>query len=108
MMRRRACLPSALLLVDLVSGEDELRLVDLLLVDIPLCTRIPGASHTPFKTNIGTPQGGSLSPVLFTVYREAAPRSDGEKLPTRPADDVRFPIPTGYGACSIYRIVYPP
>ena len=34
-------------------------------------TRINGTSRSkPFTSNVGTPQGDSLSPVLFTVYLE--------------------------------------
>ena len=50
-----------------------------------------GECHA-FATSIGTPQGDSLSPVLFTVYLEAALRDLRSRLPTRPQTDANLPL----------------
>merc|ERR1712115_662631 len=60
--------------------------------------KIKGATQqSSFTSNIGTPQGDSLSPVLFTIYLEEALKEVRKVLPqeTKPcevayADDVDF------------------
>merc|ERR1712115_197883 len=60
--------------------------------------KIKGATQQRnFTSNIGTPQGDSLSPVLFTIYLEEALKEVRKVLPqeTKPcevayADDVYF------------------
>ena len=60
------------LLTNLVT-EDEKRKIQFLLSDTTLNVKISGANtEEPFLTNIGTPQGDSLSPVLFIIYLEQA------------------------------------
>ncbi|OQR89810.1 hypothetical protein ACHHYP_06032 [Achlya hypogyna] len=54
--------------------NDDIRLVQMLLATTTLTLRLYGSSHETFATNVGTPQGDSLSPVLFVVYLEAALR----------------------------------
>ena len=49
-----------------------------------------------FATTIGTPQGDSLSPVLFTVYLEAALRDLRSRLPARPPEDAALPLDVEY------------
>ena len=90
------------LLMDILGRfleEDELRLIQFLLSDTSISIKINGASRDmPFLSNIGTPQGDGLSPVLFIVYLEAALKevrdlSDKEShVPTEVAyaDDVDF------------------
>ena len=82
-----------------ILDEDELRLVRFLLSDTNISIKVKGATEEmPFLGNVGTPQGDSLSPVLFIVYLEAALReireihSKEEKIPTEMAyaDDVDF------------------
>ena len=52
---------------------DEIRLVQFLLSDTTISIKVNGATEEmPFLSNIGTPQGDSLSPVLFILYLEAA------------------------------------
>ncbi|GFR91197.1 very-long-chain enoyl-CoA reductase [Elysia marginata] len=51
--------------------ENELRIIQLLLSETTLDGCRP-TQETPFTTNMGTPQGDSLSPVLFTIYLENA------------------------------------
>ena len=38
------------------------------------------STQTPFETNIGIPQGDGLSPILFTIYLEAALRTLKSKV----------------------------
>ena len=60
------------LLTNLVT-EDEKRIIQLLLSNTTLNVKISGANtEEPFLTNKGTPQGDSLSPVLFIIYLEQA------------------------------------
>ena len=54
-----------------------------------------GECHA-FASTIGTPQGDSLSPVLFTVYLEAALRDLRSRLPPRPPADARLPLDVEY------------
>ena len=49
-----------------------------------------------FATTIGTPQGDSFSPVLFTVYLEAALRDLRSRLLTRPPEDAALPLDVEY------------
>ena len=49
-----------------------------------------------FATSIGTPQGDSLSPVLFTVYLEAALRDLWSRLLTLPLADANLPLDVEY------------
>ena len=78
--------------------EDEVKLTRILLADTCLTIR-SGHNTTTVPTIIGTPQGDSLSPVLFIVYLEAALRELRPKLQTTSvispseliyADDVDF------------------
>ena len=63
-------------LLDIVKSivdEDEHRLIQFLLSGTVIDTRINGTTTSkPFTSNVGTPQGDSLSPVLFTMYLEHA------------------------------------
>ena len=80
--------------------DDEIRLVQFLLSDTQISIKVNGATEErPFSSNIGTPQGDSLSPVLFILYLEAAlreirdlPGSREDHLPSEVAyaDDVDF------------------
>ena len=56
-----------------IVEEDELRLIQFLLSNTHINTRINNAEiNAPFTSNVGTPQGDGLSPVLFTIYLEHA------------------------------------
>ena len=68
-------------------GESELRMIRFLLAATSLEPRLSTGDCHSFATSIGTPQGDSLSPVLFIVYLEAALRDLRSGLPTRPPAD---------------------
>ena len=56
-----------------IVEEDELRLIQFLLINTHTNTRINNADiNAPFTSNVGTPQGDGLNPVLFTIYLEHA------------------------------------
>ena len=56
-----------------IIHEDQLRLIYFLLYNTKMATKIKGAKENmSFLSNIGTPQGDSLSPVLFIIYLEHA------------------------------------
>jgi len=87
------------LLMDVLAGiveEDELRMIRLLLSGTHLSVRIGGATSQPFDTTVGTPQGDSLSPVLFIVYLEAALRDVRRTAPPRVASDAGIPFEIVY------------
>ena len=87
-----------------VVEEDELRLIQFLLSNTHINNRINNADiNAPFTSDVGTPQGDGLSPVLFTINLEHAlkevrtvigePKSPlEEKIPREIAyaDDVDF------------------
>ena len=87
-----------------IVDEDELKLIQYLLSNTIIDTKIEKADiKSPFMSNVGTPQGDGLSPVLFTVYLEHAlrevrsvigdPKSTiDEKIPREIAyaDDIDF------------------
>ena len=76
--------------------ESEMRMIRLLLADTTLEPRLSTGDCHAFATSIGTPQGDSLSPVLFTVYLEAALRDLRSRLPTRPLADANLPLDVEY------------
>ena len=53
-----------------IANEDELRILRYLLSNTKLKVKIEGEVGNEFETIIGTPQGDSLSPVLFLIYLE--------------------------------------
>lgn len=60
--------------------EDEIRLIRLLLSKTMLSLRSGHTTLRPFESNTGTPQGDSLSPILFVIYLEAALRDVAREL----------------------------
>ena len=55
-------------ILETIIEEDELKLVRFLLSNTCLNIRIGGTKEEKkFTSNIGTPQGDSLSPILFVV-----------------------------------------
>ena len=63
-----------------IFNEDEVRILRILLSETTLEIKIKGAQTTPFKSNIGSPQGDALSGCLFTIYFEASLRKFREKI----------------------------
>ena len=61
--------------------EPELRMIRFPLADRSLEPCLSTGDCHAFASMIGTPQGDSLSPVLFTVYLEAALRDVRPRLP---------------------------
>ena len=62
-------------ILEKIIDEDELRIIRFLLSNTTINIRVNGATvKIPFISNIGIPQGDGLSPVLFTIYLEAALR----------------------------------
>ena len=51
-----------------IIDEDESRILRILLAETTLEVNIDKAQATPFKSNIGSPQGDSISGPLFTIY----------------------------------------
>ena len=62
-------------------NEDELRLIRTLLANTYLSVRVRTSHSAWFQTSIGSPQGDSLSPVLFTCYLAAALQAVRESTP---------------------------
>ena len=77
-------------------GESEMRIIRLLLADTSLEPRLSTGECHAFATSIGMPQWDSLSPVLFTVYLEAALRDLRSRLPTRPQTNANLPLDVEY------------
>ena len=64
-----------------VLDPDELHIAKLLLEDVALIVRCGSSHGTEFKTNIGTPQGDCLSPILFTLYLANALKDETPQNP---------------------------
>ena len=76
--------------------EPELRTIRFLLAATSLEPRLSTGECHAFASTNGTPQGDSLSPVLFTVYLEAALRDLRSRLPPRPPADAKLPLDVEY------------
>ena len=76
--------------------EPELRMIRFLLAATSLEPRLSTGDCHAFASTIGTPQGDSLSPVLFIVYLEAALRDLHSRLPPRPPADAKLPLDVEY------------
>ena len=71
-------------------------MIRFLLAATSLGPRLSTGDCHDFASTIGTPQGDSLSPVLFTVYLEAANRDLRSRLPPRPPADAKLPLDVEY------------
>ncbi|GFR58596.1 hypothetical protein ElyMa_005364700 [Elysia marginata] len=70
------------ILKTIIKGDELRIIVRFLLSNTQINTKINGSSKAmPFMSNVGTPQGDSLSPVLFTIYLENALREIRTTLP---------------------------
>ena len=77
-----------------IIEEAELRIIRYLLSNTIINTKINGATkEKPFESNIGSPQGDSLSPVLFSIYLENVLKEVRTILP-RPTSDFEKTLPT--------------
>ncbi|GFR67651.1 very-long-chain enoyl-CoA reductase [Elysia marginata] len=62
-------------LINTIIDKDEVRTIRFLLSNTVVNTKVNKATEEkPFISNVGTPQGDSLSPVLFIIYLEHALR----------------------------------
>lgn len=57
-----------------IITKDNWRIVQKLITNTSIKVSINNQTSRSFITNIGAPQGDSLSPVLFTIYLESALR----------------------------------
>ena len=71
-------------------------MIHFLLAATSLEPRLSTGECHAFASTIGTPQGDSLSPVLFTVYLEASLLDLQSRLPPRPHADARLPLDVEY------------
>jgi len=76
--------------------NDEVRMIRVLLSNTHMSVRVGKESSGKFHTTIGTPQGDSLSPVLFIIYLEAALREVRLASPPRPLADAGIPSEAAY------------
>ena len=76
--------------------EPELRMIRFPLAATSLEPRLSTGDCLAVASTVGTPQGDSLSPVLFTVYLEATLRDLRSRLPPRPPADDRLPLDVEY------------
>ena len=72
---------------------DEIRLITVLLANTTLQVQFNGILTSPFSSNIGSPQGDALSPILFAIYLEAAIRALYAKGLVRPDVDALAGLP---------------
>ena len=79
-------------------NEDELRLTQALLANTQLTVRVKNTHSASFETTMGSPQGDSLSPVLFTCYLEAALREVRSNISwlNPPISNSRMPLEWEY------------
>ena len=71
--------------MDAIVDEDAGRMIRLLLADTTVVVQIDKHAGKPFETIIGTPEGDSLSPILFVCYLEAALRDVRAHIQPRPS-----------------------
>jgi hypothetical protein len=77
-----------------IIDNDSWRMIAALLDHTTLQAKIKNVLSDPIETNIGAPQGDSLSPVLFVIYLELAMRqirSNCERDKIRPDEDALIP-----------------
>ena len=70
------------LMLDLamILEKDELHIMKLMIEDVKFVVRCGQKKGKPFVTNIGTPQGDCLSPILFILYLANALKIDNPEL----------------------------
>ena len=73
--------------------DDDRQLVRVLLANTSLQVAFNGILTKPIQSNIGSPQGDALSPLLFAIYLEAAIRELHTCSPQRPHIDGMCGLP---------------
>jgi len=76
--------------------EDDVRLIRYLISNTHLQVRVGSQESDSFATTVGTPQGDSLSPILFIIYLEAALRDVRERVPRNAKEDAHLPFDIEY------------
>ena len=77
--------------------EDELRLCRILLAETSIQVKFKDVISSLFKSNIGSPQGCSASPIFFIVLLNKALVDLKSKVPfSRPIEDTGFPEDAEY------------
>ena len=77
-------------------SDDDVRLIRVLISSTRLRVRLGRCQSESFATTKGTPEGDCLSPVLFTIYLEAALRQLRQEVPARPLSDNGLPLELVY------------
>ena len=67
--------------------SDVIRWVESFLTDRVQCVRVNEAVSSPIITNTGSPQGSTISPVLFTLYTNECRSNTQEHVTIKFADD---------------------
>ena len=80
-----------LTVLDTFLNDSELRNIRMLLAETTQQQILKRGKGSTFATTIVTPQGDSLSPVLFVIYLEAALRDLRHNLPQCPQEDINMP-----------------
>ena len=73
-------------IVEKILDEDELRILSTLLSETTLEVKVENAQATTFESNIGSPQGDSISGPLFTLYFNEALQQIKDELQNDPTD----------------------
>ena len=73
-------------IVEKILDDDELRILRVMLADTTLEVKIENAEASPFTSNIGSPQGDSISGPLFTIYLNHALQQIRNKMQEEPID----------------------
>ena len=66
--------------------EDDLRILNMLLAETTLEVKEKNAQATTFESNIGSPQGDSISGPLFALYFNRALRQIKDEMQKKPID----------------------
>ena len=71
---------------EMFFNEDKTRMLHVLLSNTTIEVRVRDAESQPFKSNIGSPQGDSISGPMFTIYLNKALQEVREALEKQPID----------------------
>ena len=73
-------------IVEEFLDEDDQRILSTLLAETTLENKVENAQATTFESNIGSPQGGSISGPLFTLYFNRALQQIKDEMQKEPID----------------------